>query len=185
MYCPKCGQSQVADEVRFCSRCGLPLGAVTQLVAHDGAWPEYQPPADAARPDSPRRLGLRKGGKMLLVGTFLVPMLAIMCLLAEIDPEFVLLGVLVVIAGILRLLYALIFEDKHPAAAAAAQFAPTAAPAPQFVAAPRRAAALPPQQTPPAPVSFRTRDTGELAGRPSVTESTTRLLDPQNDPREQ
>lgn len=185
MYCPKCGQSQVADEVRFCSRCGFPLGGVTQLVAHDGAWPEYMPPSDG-RLDSPKRKGLRQGGKILLVGAFLVPTLAILCIITGMDSELLLTGVLVVIAGIMRLLYALIFEDKHPAGAPRpTQFSQTAAP-PQFIAAPRRAAAaLPPQQSSPAPVSFRTRDTGELAGRPSVTENTTRLLDTQNDQREQ
>jgi len=184
MFCPKCGQSQVADEVRYCSRCGFALGGVTQLVAHDGAWPEYLPPSDG-RLDSPKRKGLRQGGKILLVGAFLVPMLAILCVITGMDPELLLAGVLVVIAGIMRLLYALIFEDKYSAGAPArAPFAQTTAP-PQFIPAPPRRAALPRQQSTPAPVSFRTRDTGELAERPSVTERTTRLLDTQSDPREQ
>lgn len=182
MYCPKCGQSQVADEVRFCSRCGFALGGVTQLLAHDGAWPEYLPPSDA-RLASPKRKGMKQGGKLLLVGVFLVPILALLALIVgDGGEEIILLGVIVAILGIMRLLYALIFQDSHPAAAPYAP--PPAAAPPQFNPAARRTA-LPPQQAAPAPVSFRARETGELAGRPSVTENTTRLLDHPAEPREQ
>ena len=34
MFCPRCGHEQVSNETRFCSRCGLPLGLVTGLVAN-------------------------------------------------------------------------------------------------------------------------------------------------------
>ena len=34
MFCPQCGHRQVSDETRFCSRCGLPLNVVTDLLAH-------------------------------------------------------------------------------------------------------------------------------------------------------
>ncbi len=34
MFCPQCGHRQVSNEMRFCSRCGLPLGSVTDLVAN-------------------------------------------------------------------------------------------------------------------------------------------------------
>lgn len=33
MFCPRCGHQQVSNEMRFCSRCGLSLGLVTDLVA--------------------------------------------------------------------------------------------------------------------------------------------------------
>jgi hypothetical protein len=32
MFCPQCGQRQVSTEMRFCSRCGLPLDVVTDLL---------------------------------------------------------------------------------------------------------------------------------------------------------
>ena len=32
MFCPQCGHRQVSNEIRFCSRCGLPLDAVTDLL---------------------------------------------------------------------------------------------------------------------------------------------------------
>ena len=34
MFCPQCGHRQVSDETRFCSRCGLPLNLVTELLAN-------------------------------------------------------------------------------------------------------------------------------------------------------
>ena len=34
MFCPRCGHQQVSNEMRFCSRCGLTLGLVTDLVAN-------------------------------------------------------------------------------------------------------------------------------------------------------
>ncbi|MEK6283905.1 MAG: zinc ribbon domain-containing protein [Acidobacteriota bacterium] len=34
MFCPRCGNQQVSNEMRFCSRCGLSLGLVTDLVAN-------------------------------------------------------------------------------------------------------------------------------------------------------
>lgn len=34
MFCPRCSHEQVSNEIRFCSRCGLSLGLVTDLVAN-------------------------------------------------------------------------------------------------------------------------------------------------------
>lgn len=35
MFCPQCGHQQVSDEIRFCSRCGLSLGLMTDLLGKD------------------------------------------------------------------------------------------------------------------------------------------------------
>lgn len=35
MYCPKCSEAQVSENVRFCKRCGLPLEAVQDLIASE------------------------------------------------------------------------------------------------------------------------------------------------------
>jgi hypothetical protein len=34
MFCPQCGHRQVSDETRFCSRCGLSLNLVIELLAN-------------------------------------------------------------------------------------------------------------------------------------------------------
>ena len=36
MFCPQCGHQQVSNDTRFCSRCGLSLGLVTDLLANSG-----------------------------------------------------------------------------------------------------------------------------------------------------
>jgi len=32
VFCPQCGHQQISDDTRFCSRCGLSLGLVTDLL---------------------------------------------------------------------------------------------------------------------------------------------------------
>lgn len=33
MFCPQCGHQQTSNDLRFCSRCGLPLGLITDVVS--------------------------------------------------------------------------------------------------------------------------------------------------------
>jgi hypothetical protein len=35
MYCPKCSQEQISDEVRFCPRCGFQLDALKLMLAEN------------------------------------------------------------------------------------------------------------------------------------------------------
>ena len=34
MFCPQCGHRQASNDVRFCARCGLSLGLVTDILAN-------------------------------------------------------------------------------------------------------------------------------------------------------
>ena len=36
MFCPQCGHQQVSQDTRFCSRCGLSLDLVTDMLASSG-----------------------------------------------------------------------------------------------------------------------------------------------------
>ncbi len=36
MYCPRCSQEQVSETIKFCSRCGLELGLVSEIVETGG-----------------------------------------------------------------------------------------------------------------------------------------------------
>ena len=178
MFCPQCGQQQASDAARYCSRCGFQLGAVAGLLATGGVAPQLEVEAVPV-PDTPKRKGVRLGGKVMLSGLFLMPALGMLSELIGSPEELILVGAIVFLAGLFRLLYALIFEDgpyrrqlqRQPAYAPPAQFA-----------APREAAALPPHQGAPARAYVAPRaDTSELAYRPSVTEGTTRLLDREPD----
>jgi hypothetical protein len=183
MFCPKCGQSQVSDEVRFCSRCGFALGVVAPLLTNHGV-SHVGAPLVAAQGVSPRRKGIRQGGKLMLFGTFLIAFLAVFVELTGFPDEFPLVGVLVFLAGFLRMIYAFLFEDKTPAAVAPIH--PTGQTfAPQQFDPRAQPGALPPAEFRPAPSFFAPRtDTAEIATPPSVTDHTTRLLDDQNEPRE-
>ena len=182
MYCPRCGQQQVVEDVRFCPRCGFTLGFVTELLANNGMMPSHlMPDNPLARELSPRRAGVRQGGMLMLTGAALVPILGIFGAATGFGGELALLGVVIFIAALARLLYAAIFQDSYVTGQTAALPPPQPqAAAPLFQPAPPRAS-LPHHQTP-APASFRRRDTAELvAPPPSVTENTTRLLDDQTD----
>lgn len=181
MFCPQCGQQQVSAAVRFCSRCGFQLGAVSGLLSSGGV-----PPPGVTQGgvyvDSPRRKGMRQGGVLLLFGIFLMPMFAILHELIGTPDKLPLIGVLFFMGGLMRLIYALIFEDG-PARQKGAQFSYAPPGAPGRFGAHGRPGELPHAQSIPAQTYTPPRaNTSEIGYQPSVTESTTRLLDKQRDP---
>lgn len=72
MYCPKCSQPQASDETQFCSRCGLPLNGLKQMVLADGTTQVSQSEANEADL-SPRRKGVRQGVALMLLSVILIP----------------------------------------------------------------------------------------------------------------
>jgi len=180
MYCPQCGQQQSPGAVRFCSRCGFPLDGVLQLLSSGGMLPVYRD-AEASKEMSPRKRGVRQGGLLLLLGMILVPILGVFA--SYINGPFpeilaALAAIICFLGGPLRMLYAALFEEgaPRPVFQNARPYIGAPSPNPQF-ARPMHNAALPP---PPAQSAsgWRSRPiTSELAGPPSVTENTTRLLD--------
>ena len=40
MFCPRCGQEQASGELRFCSRCGLPMGIIAEVLANGETLPQ-------------------------------------------------------------------------------------------------------------------------------------------------
>src|SRR5215213_5556710 len=109
MFCPQCGQQQVSDAARFCSRCGFQLAAVSGLLATNGASPEVAFEAVPA-PPSPKRKGVQLGGKLMLSGMFLAPALAALSEIIGVNEDIALVGVIIIMAGFFRLLYAFFFE---------------------------------------------------------------------------
>jgi hypothetical protein len=175
MYCPQCGQQQISDQVRFCSRCGFLLEAVASVLAAGGLPPRYVPPGN--QPLSPRSKGVRQGALMMLSTLFVVPVMAIM-IVGVLDGPGEIVGLAAVICfvgGLLRMLYALLMESAYPQLDVK-QMAPYVGPAsPQFNQ-PARNIGLPPASVN-ATSGWRRPNTSELAQPASVTENTTRLLD--------
>jgi hypothetical protein len=187
MFCPQCGQRQVANEVRFCSSCGLPLDGVSLVLAHRGQLPARAPDA-GPRQLTPRQKGIRTGAMMMLSTMLVVPLISFISVFITGRPELFVPAAAVIcfIGGLLRIFYALLLEGTtaEPGAAAppAETYVPPAMP-PNYLGTPERGSALPPPRSAPVP-AYRParRDTGEVATPPaSVTDHTTRLLERQTE----
>src|SRR5258707_8157117 len=76
MFCPRCGQQQATDALRFCSRCGFPIEGAMMLLANGGMLPQY-PLLEGEQKISPRKKGVKQGALLFLLGVVLVPILAV------------------------------------------------------------------------------------------------------------
>ncbi|MDQ3804684.1 MAG: zinc ribbon domain-containing protein [Acidobacteriota bacterium] len=189
MFCPQCGQRQAANEVRFCSSCGFPLGGVSEVLANAGQLPARTPAAAAGtRQLTPRQKGIRQGAMLMLSTMLVVPLVSFISVFVTGAPELFVPAAAVIcfVGGLLRIFYALLLEGAvthempTPAVSHAQAYVPPPMP-PNYLGTPERGAALPPPQSQPVP-AYRParRDTGEIATPPtSVTDHTTRLLERQ------
>jgi len=66
MFCPKCSEPLTTDEGRFCSRCGLPITGLAQLVSANS---ETKAKADT----TPRQKGIRQGVVLMSLSILLIP----------------------------------------------------------------------------------------------------------------
>ena len=110
IYCPRCSQQQLSSDVRFCSRCGLQLEGVEELVATGGLSLVAGKPDEAL---SPRQRGIRLGAKVLFFGTVLIPVALAISLIADSPIPLLLFG-MVLLMGAARMAYARIFEHEAP-----------------------------------------------------------------------
>ena len=174
MYCPQCGQQQVSDVIRYCSRCGFLLDGVNAVVARGGILPtQYIRPAHKQL--SPRDKGVRQGALMMLSTLLLVPLVAIFAV-AILDLPGVIVGITaitLVLGGLLRIFYALLLEE--PVARMNLESIDEHAQPPQF-GRPAQNSALPPTSADAIPAWRSRPNTAEIYQPPSVTENTTRLL---------
>ena len=179
MFCPQCGQQQVAGVVRFCSRCGFPMDGVIQLLGTGGMLPAYRTTSDEPVPVSPRKRGVKQGALLLLVGVVLVPILGMLASFSSATFPQILAGLAAIICfigGPIRMLYAGLFEEGAPSPIR--QYGPPIPMhVPQQFTPHAQPPALPPQPAR-SPGAWRRRpNTAELVNPPSVTENTTRLLE--------
>ena len=183
MHCPKCGQQQISDQTRFCSRCGFLLTGIAQVVENDGIVP--MPSQAKLANGSPRRKGVMQGSFVFLLSFLLVPLTAILCMALRIGPEPVaIVAILLTVGGLLRIAYALMFESGVSGVNTFDQNAMAASQ--NLFAGKKEAGELPPAQSIPAsayapPGTGRWRETNELEVPGSVTDSTTKLLHEERD----
>jgi hypothetical protein len=172
MFCPRCGCHASPDGSRFCRNCGFRLDGVAQLLARNGAPEGYiQPQAVVPIQPSPRKKGLKKGGKILFGAVAFFPLFFGFCFLVNSGGPLV-VPAFVFFAGLMRMLYARIFEDAEP------EFPTAFQPFVQPVAIqPQPVSFLPSNYQPPlGPPQTNVPTTGNLVAPPSVSEPTTSLL---------
>jgi endogenous inhibitor of DNA gyrase (YacG/DUF329 family) len=170
MYCPNCGQQQVSDEMRFCSRCGLALSGLAEWLAGGGRVPQRREEPQNPAALSPRRKGIRRAAKLM----FFSGVLFFVCLVISIAADegaFMVFPFLLFFVSLALMLYARLFSDKNaPALKQAHQSS-------AFGSTPARGSLPPGATIPMTGVGRQHVRTNELAQPPSVTENTTRLLD--------
>ena len=177
MFCPRCGQEQISNETRFCSRCGFLMTGVADLVANGGSTDLEAP--KSTKPDSPRKRGIKKGLFIFLLAFLVVPIIAILTLMVNAEPFAVVISaILLGVGGLLRVAYALMFESGEPIGAAVDHAVYQSAQ--NILGGSQHPNALPPQQSVPAssyvpPTHGGWRDTNDLEPS-SVTDPTTKLL---------
>jgi hypothetical protein len=169
MYCPNCGQQQISEEMRFCSRCGLPLTGLAEWLA-GGGLPAKRREQVQISEMSPRRKGMRRAAKLMFFSGVLFPVFLMMSLvIKEGAPMFFPFALFFV--SLVWMLYARLFGDKTATLNLRAAQTSTLSPN-------STRSSLPPAANTPMPnVGRQQVRTNELMGPPSVTENTTRLLD--------
>lgn len=181
MYCPKCSQQQISDEVRFCSRCGFSLSAVRELVTSDNALAEGGAETRAEQLSRIQK-GVRKGARLMLAS---LGMTLIVGFLAAMNDDFAIFAFVPFICflvGFVRILHSVFWADRASLAkAAASQPHVVHAMAGQPVAAARRPELSPPPVVPIESFTARRAETSEMVRPPSVTENTTKLLEEEAD----
>ena len=186
MHCPQCGQQQAPGEMRFCPRCGFPLHGVLTLLQNSGQLPALAQAAPSSVP-SARKRGVRQGAMLFGAGMLLTPILGILSSLTGMPDEIVgMMAVICFLGGLLRMLYAVLFEEggakTYMSPMAGAPSLPVAAYTPPgqplFGNTPPAVSALPPPSVTPIAANYwrGASDTQEIVPS-SVTEHTTRTLE--------
>lgn len=179
MFCPKCSQQQVSDEMRFCSRCGFSLTAVRELVDGSNALLESTVNTQSQKVSrSPK--SVRRGAWLILASVLATLPLGLLIAVDDDFAVFLLLPFLCFIVGLAHILYGVFVADRRAARAEEIRQNIAALTAGQSSAA----AQLPPSRV--APVGNftpRRTETAEMIQPPSVTENTTRLLEEESDAR--
>jgi len=176
MHCPSCGQQQVSSQTKFCSRCGLPLGLIAEVVSHGGYLPQLEQ-LNTKPPFFNKKKGVVFGSLWFIFFTMFTT--AFFGILNAPDELIAILAVTGVFGAMMIIIGSLVLlpssKSRLPVNAGVQP-----APPPGQMHPAANQGALPPTQATPAdmygtPRAGSWRDTNDLQPT-SVTESTTRLL---------
>lgn len=176
MHCPSCGQQQISVETKFCSRCGLPLSIVAEVLFHGGYLPQLA--AQEKKTFFNRRNGI---GFSIIWLLFFLLILAPLWGIMGVDELAAVSAVIGIFGGLIFLIFSAIFLPKPIKVAPLVQHSFQPGAHQQGLQGQTGYSALPPQQSIPAsayqtPRAGNWRDTNDLAPG-TVTEGTTKLLE--------
>jgi hypothetical protein len=179
MHCPRCGQQQVSEQIKFCSRCGFLLELIPEILANGGILPQLAQ-LNQNKKWLTRKNGLKVGFIWLMFMWFVVAPIGG---IADSEELAALGGVLGFAGFILSLIISFMFLENPPKFANMQNVNFRSDYMPQNLSGniPSQGA-LPPQQSAPAssyvpPAPGRWQTTNDLTAPPSVTEPTTKLLE--------
>lgn len=178
MHCPRCGQQQVSEETKFCSRCGFPLGLVSEILFHGGFLPQL---ADLQKS---KKWLTRKNALKFSLAWFLVMVLILTPLagVADLDNLAGVFAIMGTMGAIIMTIFSFLFLPKEKKYYQNENVFQNVNQPAQFAGRPHHQNALPPQMSqpvesymPPAG-AWKAPETGDLVRPGSVTEGTTKLL---------
>ncbi len=175
MHCPQCGQKQVNENIKFCSKCGISLLWIAEILRNGGSLPQLENLSSKSGCLT-RSNGLKFALLWFLVFLMLTPILGI--LTQDGEPAGV-SAVLSIVGSILICALSLMFL-KNPSYKSALQSTPVQNTGAIDMHAQQRELASGEQKsareyTAPAE-TWKAPDTGDLVRPASVTEGTTKLL---------
>ncbi len=180
MFCPRCSQEQVSSETKFCSRCGFPLGLVSEILAHGGFLPQL------AELYKDKKILTRKNGFVFALFWFMIftMILTPIWVIAGADELATVCALIGAMGGLILTIASFAFLKKESKSAGKLnQELPNHQVSNLYQS---NQTALPPQQSqpiqsyvPPAD-SWKAPETGDLIQPNTVTDATTKLLKKKN-----
>lgn len=171
MHCPKCGNQQTSEEISFCTKCGLAMDDVKELLVPERREVKVK---NKNKIDKANRQGLA----MMLSGFVLITILAILREFLPIPKIYMIITALVFcIGGVIRMSLPYLFSGNdltqkkddslkdysETGKLSGEQFSDKSLPEAEY--------------HPPIKVGANNFDTNELVSPSSVTENTTRKLE--------
>src|SRR5262245_62013450 len=113
MHCPRCGQQQVTEDTKFCSRCGFSLNIIAEVVANGGSLPQL----DMLAQQMGKKKWLTRKNGMAFSLFWLIFFLLIMAPfwgILDVERLSAMSAVLGIFGGFLLFLFSVIFLESPP-----------------------------------------------------------------------
>lgn len=184
MYCPRCGQQQLSNQTKFCSRCGFPLGLVSEMLEHNGTLPQLADLYTGKAGIFTKRNGVLFGVIWFILFVMMFPALFAILGGEEIVGISAAFGVF---SSLIIVIASLAFLKRTPKKPRDLANLTTAVPlsahlgGTESMPALGASTAVPATEYAPPHGKWRTPETGELATPPSITENTTKILKKENE----